>query len=243
MQTITILIPIYNNASTLKYLCDKIQLSINHFVNFDVNILLVDDASTDNSFQIMLGLKQNYSNVSLLQLVHNHTQQYAFFAAIHYVKSDYLIYMSADIQEENTVIDKYMNAILKDDKSDLFIGFRKENNDFLIFRILSKLFYKLIKLKIPNMPEGGFDTGCIKNTLLQKFIFSFKKNDMVQSVLVNCAAEIKLIPYKRLKSRSENIKLKSLIFKIKYFVISLISVYAIKKNSEQINFSVKQYIP
>ena len=136
-----------------------------------------------------------------------------------------------------------MNAILKHDKSDLFIGFRQENNDYLIFRILSKLFYKLIKIKIPNMPEGGFDTGCMKQSLLQYFIQNFKKDDLVQATLLNNAEKINLIPYTRLKSSSKNIKLKSLIFKIKYFVISLISVYTLKKNTEQINFSVKQYIP
>ncbi len=243
MRTITILIPIYNNASTLKYLCDKIQLSINQFVDFDIKILLVDDASTDNSFDLMLALKQKYQNISLLQLSYNHTQQYSFFAAIHYITTDYVIYLSADIQEELEVIEKYLVELKHDENTDLFLGFRQENNDFLIFKILSKIFYKLIRIKIPKMPEGGFDTGFAKISVVEKFKQKFKSRDLVQATLVSCADSIKLVSYTRQKSSSENIKIKSLIFKIKYFILSLISVYSNKKNNRDVSFLVKQYIP
>jgi len=243
MQTITILIPVYNNASTIEYLCNSIQSTINNYPNFCVQLLLADDASTDGSFDKMIALKEKYDNISLLQLAYNHTQQYAFLAAIHYVKSDYLIYISADLQEESAIIEKYLNVLKTDDRTDLYVGFREENKDFLIFRILSRLFYMLVRLKVPNMPENGFDTGCVKQSILQKFIKEFKKKDLVQAVLVNCAPSVKQIPYTRQKSSSDKIKIKSLIFKIKYFVLSLISVYSKNKNTDKIYFSVKKYIP
>lgn len=243
MQTITFLIPVYNNASTIKLLCNNIQQIILKHTKSVVNILLVDDASTDESFEIMKQIKQQYSNVSILQLNYNHTQQYAFFAAAHYIESDFLIYISADLQEDLVVVEKYLDEIEQYTNADLIIGFREHNNDFLIFRVISKLFYKLIKIKLPNMPEGGFDTGCVNKFLLQIFIQNFKKRDLVQATLLNNAKKIKLIPYTRLKSSSKGFKIKSLIFKIKYFIFSLISVYSNKKNTESISFSIKQYIP
>lgn len=243
MQTITFLIPVYNNASTIGILCDNIQQIILKHTTPVINILLVDDASTDESFEVMKKIQQQYSNVSILQLSYNHTQQYAFFAAAHYIKSDFLIYISADLQEDLLVVQKYLHEIEQHTKADLIIGFREQNNDFLIFRILSKLFYKLIKIKLPNMPEGGFDTGCVSKVLLQNFIRNFKRKDLVQATLLNSAVYIKLIPYTRLKSSSDGLKIKSLIFKIKYFIFSLMSVYSLKNNTETPYFSVKQYLP
>jgi glycosyltransferase involved in cell wall biosynthesis len=244
MQTITILIPVYNNASTLVFLTESIQNMIKKYSDFDIRILFADDASTDNSLDIILNLKNKYDNISVLILSNNHTQQYALYAAVHYIKSDYGIYLSADIQEEITIVEKYLNYIINYPHVDLFLGYREQNNDLFIFRFLSKLFYKVIRLKMDSIPAGGYDTGCAKLKVIDNFILKFKQKDLIQSILIQSADSVKLIPYKRQRSSSEKVQLKSVIFKIKYFIFSMLSVYFYnEKKKKPVYYSVKQYIP
>ena len=244
MQTITILIPVYNNASTLVFLTESIQNIINKFTDFKISILFADDSSSDNSLNLILHLKEKYDNVSVLILSYNHTQQYALYAALHYIKSDYCIYMSADIQEEIIIIEKYLNNIINYPDVDLFLGYREQNNDLFIFRFLSKLFYKVIRLKMDSIPEGGYDSACARLKVIDNFILKFKQKDLIQSILIQCADSVRLVPYKRQRSSSEKVQLKSVIFKIKYFIFSLLSVYFDhNKKKKSVYYSVKKYLP
>lgn len=243
MISLTILIPVYNNASTLNKLNRNIQRTIRDYeLQFDIDILIVDDASTDRSFDVMSELKKKYSNIKLLQFAHNHSQLYSLYAALHYVNADYFIYVSADLQESNHLIHEYFKGILKYPEIDFFIGYREQNEDSTIYKLFSNLFYRIIRFKIPQIPIGGFDTACVSRALQLKFLQHYKRNDMIQAVLVQQALAIQLVPYRRQKSESEGWRWKSRLANVKYFIRCLKSVYWGNKSAESIKFEVKQYL-
>ena len=59
MHLLTIIIPVYNNASSLKKLNNNIIKSIKKLKLTKYTIIYVDDASKDNTLNILNNLKKN----------------------------------------------------------------------------------------------------------------------------------------------------------------------------------------
>ena len=69
MYKISIIVPVYNQEDTLKRAFDSIKNQSFGFENLEV--IFVDDASTDNSVNIIKELSDNYKNVKSIQLSEN----------------------------------------------------------------------------------------------------------------------------------------------------------------------------
>jgi glycosyltransferase involved in cell wall biosynthesis len=242
MTSVSVLIPVYNNANTLSRLILSVEQLAHEFrEHIALRILVVDDSSVDGSLQIALNHQLHNKDLSVLELANNHTQANAFYAALHYVESDYMIYLSADLQEESSLAKKFLQEVINHPEIDFFAGYRMQNEDFFIFRMLSSLFYSLIRLKLPRMPKGGFDTGCVKKCLMNTFVAEYKNGDMVQAILIKHAQKIKHVPYTRLRSSAKLLRFKSFIFKVRYFISSIRSVYFGNRNGAPVSFMVKKY--
>lgn len=237
----SIVIPVYNNSNTLVELHQSILKTIKKYP-FAFEIIYVEDFSTDNSLDILVGFKKQDSFVKIIQLAYNHTQQVSLFIGMKHANGKYAIFMSADLQEELSLVNKYIESAINHPTADLFIGYRTANKDYLIFRLLSKLFYILIRLKVKNIPENGFDTICMEHQSLQKFLSTHKNNSFLQAELVKCSNEIVLVPYIRLKSSNDKLNIRGFLSKIKYFVVSLIDVYFGNKDTSAIKYEIKNIL-
>jgi len=90
----TIIIPVYNTQNYI----EKCFLSIlNQSIFNKIEIIFVDDCSTDNSLNILIELKNNYDNIKILS-----TDKNSLFAGrprnkgLNYVSSDYVLFLDSD---------------------------------------------------------------------------------------------------------------------------------------------------
>ena len=119
----SIIIPIYN---TEKYLEKCLNSIIN---NNNIEIILIDDASIDNSYEICLEYSKKYDNIKVFHNEKNKGVSYCRNLGILNSKGEYLIFIdSDDTLYENTInkIDKKIN----------------KNNDIYFFKN-----YKIIENK------------------------------------------------------------------------------------------------
>lgn len=106
---VTIVVPIYNVASYLS-VCVKSALVQTHP---NIELILVDDGSTDSSGQIAAAFSNKYKNVKLI------TQKNAGLAAARntgvdaIVESDYLLFLDSDDVLPRNAVTNYLNAIGK----------------------------------------------------------------------------------------------------------------------------------
>jgi glycosyltransferase involved in cell wall biosynthesis len=221
-MSFAIIIPIYNNYQTLVETIKSVIHTINEY-DYHFTIILIDDGSTDNSSELLS--QQKDSRIRIFRLDKNYGQMTAIYAGLKTSDANYTIILSADLQEEKELLRKFIESSINNPYADLIIGVRQKNSDYFIFKLLSKLFYKIIKLKIPNMPEGGFDTVCLGNSLKQKFISNYYSTIFGQAVLLELSELTIHIPYHRQKSKTQKVYLKSILFKVWYFYNGLKYVY------------------
>ena len=114
-KRLSIIIPIFNSE---KYLCECLD-SVLTCKNNDIEVILIDDGSTDNSYNICKDYQKKDNRIVLLQQknagvsrARNHGLEVAKGEYIGFVDSD-------DLLDENwyVILDLIKNCVLKSDSS------------------------------------------------------------------------------------------------------------------------------
>ena len=147
---ISIVVPIYNEEKNLKELHSEI-FAVCQKNNYDVEIIFINDGSTDNSLAVMKTLGQ----IKIINLRKNFGQTAAMSAGLEMAQGEIIITMDGDLQ--NNPADIPLLLVELDKGFDVVSGWRKERHDPLKKRVLSKL-ANLLRLVLIN--DGINDSGC-----------------------------------------------------------------------------------
>ncbi len=102
-KSIALVIPCYNEEAGLYLLYDKIQETIAS-LPYVFHILLVDDGSSDRTWQVMEQLRLRDADVYTLRLSRNFGKELAMLAGLDYTQDDAVILMDADLQDPPSLI-------------------------------------------------------------------------------------------------------------------------------------------
>ena len=104
MKTVTVLIPCYNEENSLSILYERLQFVFQNLKEYNFQILLVNDGSTDNTLAKMQELRTKDSSVSYLSLSRNFGKENAMLAGLDYAEGDAVVLMDADLQDPPELI-------------------------------------------------------------------------------------------------------------------------------------------
>jgi len=137
LNLISVIVPIYNEEETLPYfipsLIDELEI-ISKELNLSYEIILVDDGSSDSSYQIMKNFSNKNKNIRIIHFGNNYGQTAALAAGFHNSKGDILITLDADGQNDPSDIKKLILKLMEG--FDVVNGWRKERMDKFFSRIL-----------------------------------------------------------------------------------------------------------
>lgn len=155
IKSISILFPIYNEKHRLKNSLNKIDIFLSKKYFKKVEIILIDDGSTDQSselIKIFLINSKNKKNYKLISYKKNMGKGYALAKGISYVKNDWILTCDIDFSVELKQIISWKKFI----KKNLYVYFGSRLHKLSIvkknyfrgligffFRILVFLFFKL----------------------------------------------------------------------------------------------------
>lgn len=117
----SIVIPVYRGAKTLPDLCNRIQKVFQN-ISQNYEIILVDDASPDDSWQIMQKLRAGDVRIKLIQHMRNFGQHPAILCGLRHSSGDFVITMDDDLQHPPEEIPRLITAIKSDNKNDVVVG-------------------------------------------------------------------------------------------------------------------------
>jgi len=144
-REISVVVPVFNEESNLRELHRRLSAVLSALAR-DYEIILVDDGSSDKSFEIMSGLSQADEHVVAVRFSRNFGQHPAIAAGLSQATGEVVVIMDADLQNPPEEIPKLLAGI--NQGYDLAFGIRRRRKDNLLRRagslvaesILKKLF-------------------------------------------------------------------------------------------------------
>lgn len=135
---ISVVVPLINEEESLPELCAWVErvVSANHL---SYEIILVDDGSTDNSWNIIEQLSSANSNIKGIKFQRNYGKSAALNEGFKAAKGDVVITMDADLQDSPDEIPE-LRRMLIEDGYDLVSGWKKKRYDPLSKTLPTKLF-------------------------------------------------------------------------------------------------------
>lgn len=134
---VTIVIPCYYSEMTIQKVVETTIDEFQKIKNFQCEFVLVNDGSTDGTYDKIKELAAKYPFVQGINLLRNFGQHNALMAGLHYANGDYVLGMDDDMQTHPSQIYKLINKITEG--YDLVYGhYAKE-------KFCYQKFYKLVK--------------------------------------------------------------------------------------------------
>lgn len=104
--SISVVIPVYNGGATIKSVVTEVMNSLKIF---DLEIVLVDDGSKDNSASECAALAETYSNINFLQLTRNFGEHNAVLCGLTHTTKEFSVIIDDDFQNPPSEIIKLIN--------------------------------------------------------------------------------------------------------------------------------------
>lgn len=137
MLKLTIVIPVYNSQSTIGKLVEIIIGSLKPL--YDLEIVLVNDCSSDNSEEICIGLHEKFKSiVKFYSLAKNVGEHNAVIAGLNQAEGEYIIIMDDDFQNPVEEISKLVNYADEKKYDVVYTYYDKKEHNF--FRNLGSIF-------------------------------------------------------------------------------------------------------
>jgi dolichol-phosphate mannosyltransferase len=200
MKVVSVVVPVYRNASTLEALYFQIADVFDQLFGIELELCFVDDGSDDESFEFILTLATQDNRVSYLSFDRNYGQVAAIIAGLRHCSGDAAIVMSADLQDPPEMILEMIHSW--EDGSVITICYRKSRNDRFIDKLFSAAFYGLMKLIYPLIPKGGFDFFLLDRSTLLAFNNIVNRGRFIQGDVVKLEMPIVFLPYERLARKA-----------------------------------------
>ena len=153
---LSLIIPFYNEEKNLPPLTEKLN-TVLFSIGKSVEIIFIDDGSTDNGFNVLNNLVRGKENWKIIRFRKNFGQTAAWAAGLECINGEVVIFLDSDLENDPADIPKLLSKI--DEGYDLVSGWRKNRwqGQFFKRRLTSKIANWLIA-KISGVHIHDF--GC-----------------------------------------------------------------------------------
>lgn len=196
----SVVIPIYKNEPNLKvtipYIMDNIPAL---FPNYDVELVLVNDGSPDQSWDIMKEYQRQYSDtIRMAAFTRNFGQEMAIHCGLSMAKGDVIGIISADLQDPFVLFKDMLKEW--ENGAELVCGIREGREERGLSALFSYLANHMIKRFITDQyPKGGFDFLLMDRKIAERYVAVKERNGSLQVLLLWQGCKTKYIPYTRKK--------------------------------------------
>lgn len=171
MKKISILIPAYNEQSTIKHLYERLSKLADNNKIYNFEFLFVNDGSKDKTLDIIKEYSLNDPRIAYINLSRNFGKEIAMAAGIDHVTGDAMVIIDADLQDPPELIPKMIKYWEKG-YDDVYAKRNSREGETWFKKFSSKLFYRVLQ-KSTNIPiqidTGDFrllDKRCIESLRL-----------------------------------------------------------------------------
>lgn len=185
---VSIIVPVYNSSPMLIELVERVEVTMSKLnCKNNYELLFVNDASEDDSWETIIRLINKYSFIKGINLTENFGQHNAIMAGLNICIGEYIITIDDDLQHPPEFFSNILNKLKTQDvcytnyKNRKHIGWKKFvsnlNNiisSFILNKplkiymssyrgIVQKIKFKIVQFKNPNVYIDGLIINSTKN--------------------------------------------------------------------------------
>lgn len=177
---ISIIVPVYNSASFLHKTLAAIDAEKTKN-NWNLELVLIEDGSNDNSFDKILELSKTYSYIRGIKLSRNFGHQAAVRTGLQFCQGDYVAIIDDDLQDPPSLLPGFFSYL--DKGYDVVYGVRKKRKESF-WKVKSyNLFYKIIQLLSDTyIPLDSGDFCVMKKIVVQNMLILNEKNPFLRGI-------------------------------------------------------------
>ena len=218
---IGIVIPVYNNESTIPVLLSEIEETMQSR-HLSWSVILVDDSSEDNSVEVIRSLLS--PNVSGVRLKKNYGRSLAILCGLQNIEyCNFYCTIDADLEHPSTVIPHMVEQLISSSAEIVYVLPKNEENRNST-RISSRIFYKLSRLGfLPAYQPRSFT---VFTETMRRYLLNYHKGSHI-GVTMNEAglpSLVKIVEFRSRESSSYSKKMRKRLlvdFLMRYFQINL----------------------
>lgn len=137
---ISIVSPVYRAEKIVENLVAEIQVAMQQ-LNLPYEIILVDDRSPDDSWNVMKSLSSRYDNIKSIRLSRNFGQHPAIMAGLSNTSGEWVVVMDCDLQDQpKEIVNLYKKA---NEGFEVVLARRVQRSDGFLKKLSSKFFSKV----------------------------------------------------------------------------------------------------
>ena len=196
-QHLTVICPVFNEENTVPLFFARILPVIESLSSrYKVDLLFLNNASTDGTYCALEGLARNHSFVHYISLSANVGYQKSLECGLHHAKGDLLSFIDVDCEDPPEMILDFVQSY--EEGYDIVYGERIDRVENGFLKALRKLFYHIVRRVadediILYMAEFAFFTTEVRDAIIRdRNSFPF-----IRSSIARVGFRRKGIPYKR----------------------------------------------
>jgi len=172
--SLSIIVPVYNENKNITELYSHLHGVLEDIVG-NLEIIFVNDGSTDDSMEILSGLAAADKSVKVIDFSRNFGHQAAIKAGLSFSKTDAVIIMDADLQDPPEVLEQLIDKWRKG--FEVVYAIRRNRKESLFLRLLYSLFYRLLnKLSNVRMPLDSGDFCLLDKKIVSHIVAMPERN-------------------------------------------------------------------
>ena len=200
---VSLVVPVFNEQDVIILFYEKVRSILSEH---NVEIVFIDDGSSDNTLDIITTLSEKDPLVSFLSFTRNFGKEPALFAGLQYAKGDVVIPIDVDLQDPIEVIPQLINKW--EDGFDIVLAKRIDRtSDSFLKRKTAEWFYRFHNnISDTKIEENVGDFRLLDKKIVRNIIQLKERNLFMKAVLSWVGGKTAVVEYSREERAAGNTK-------------------------------------
>ena len=193
---VSIVIPVYYNEANLRPLYADIKEKFIDKIDYDYEIIMVNDGSKDKSYQVICELAKEDPNIKPISLSRNFGSHAACLCGLSNATGDCAVIKAADLQEPTELLLDMVESWRSG--NNVVLACREERDESKTQVGFANMYYWMVrKTSLPNMPKNGFDIYLLDRKVIDVIEQLDEKNSAITGQILWSGFRTGIVYYKR----------------------------------------------
>lgn len=172
--SVSYIFPIYNESGNIPLLYERV-CEVTAELPYDVELLFINDGSTDRSLALLMELREHDDRVTVIDFARNYGHQLAVTAGLDAATGDAVIIMDSDLQDPPAVSRDLLERW--ESGYDVVYAQRRTRQDTAFKKVTAAVFYKVLqKVSEIDIPPNTGDFRLLDRRVVDE-IKKFREHD------------------------------------------------------------------